>query len=122
MATINGTFAQQFANDWIQAWNSHNLDRVLAHYEDDFTFQSPMITVFTGNPAGQLQGKDAVRAYWSKALEKLPHLHFELIDILLGPDCLTLYYRGHRGLVAEVFFFGSEDKVTRAAATYSINS
>ncbi len=121
-AHIDEAFARQFSSDWIQAWNAHNIDEVLTHYEEDFIFQSPMITVVTGNPSGRLQGKNAVRAYWSKALEILPNLHFELIDILLGSDCLTLYYRGHRGFVAETFFFGSEEKVARAAATYSVLS
>jgi len=120
MTVINEAFARQFASAWIQAWNTRNLDEVLAHYEDDFVFQSPLITVVTGAASGRLQGKSAVRAYWSKALAGLPDLHFELVDILLGDKCLTLYYRGHRGLVAEIFFFGDEGKVTQAAATYSL--
>ena len=29
-------FADQFARAWMEAWNAHDLDRVLAHYEEDF--------------------------------------------------------------------------------------
>ena len=36
-------FAERFATDWIAAWNSHDLDRVLTHYEDDFEMSSPLI-------------------------------------------------------------------------------
>jgi hypothetical protein len=33
---MNITFAEHFANDWIDSWNSHDLQRILAHYVDDF--------------------------------------------------------------------------------------
>lgn len=120
MRVIDEAFARQFAQDWVAAWNAHDLDQVLAHYEEDFEFQSPMITVFTGKSSGRLQGKAAVHAYWGAALAQLPNLHFELQDVLLGADCLTLYYLGHRGRVAETFFFEGSTKVTRATAAYSI--
>ena len=29
-------FAERFAKEWVAAWNSHDLERVLEHYEDDF--------------------------------------------------------------------------------------
>lgn len=120
MNTIDASFARHFAQAWVDAWNAHDLDQVLAHYEDGFVFQSPMITAITGEPSGCLQGKTAVRAYWEAALARLPDLHFKLQDVLLGANCLTLYYQGHRGLVAETFFFEGGTKVTRATATYSI--
>ena len=33
---IEQAFAEQFATEWIEAWNSHDLQRNLAHYTDDF--------------------------------------------------------------------------------------
>lgn len=120
MHAIDETFARHFAQAWVAAWNARDLDQVLAHYEEDFVFQSPMITVVTGEPSGRLQGKAAVRAYWAAALARLPDLHFELVDVLLGAGCLTLYYRGHRGLVAETFFFDGSHLAVRATAAYSI--
>jgi ketosteroid isomerase-like protein len=122
MTTLDADFAKHFAAEWIDAWNAHALDRVLAHYDEDFVFQSPMITVVTGEPSGRLQGIAAIRAYWSAALVRLPDLHFTLQDILLGTGCLTLYYRGHRGMVAETFFFDEQGKVVRATASYSLSA
>lgn len=120
MNAMDEAFARHFAQAWVDAWNAHDLDQVLAHYEDDFVFQSPMVTVITGEPSGCLQGKTAVRAYWAAALARLPDLHFELQDVLLGAGCLTLCYLGHRGLVAETFFFEGSTKVIRATAAYSL--
>jgi ketosteroid isomerase-like protein len=112
-------FAERFANEWIAAWNSHDLDRILAHYEDDFEMSSPIIPAIVGEPSGKLRGKAAVGAYWAKALQKLPKLHFELLSVLAGVDSVTVYYKGHRGLSAEVMHFSPRFKVRAAFAHYA---
>jgi ketosteroid isomerase-like protein len=30
---LQGSFARQFAQDWVNAWNSHDLDSILTHYQ-----------------------------------------------------------------------------------------
>ena len=112
-------FARRFAEDWVESWNAHDLDRILAHYMDDFEMHSPIIATLMGEPSGLLRGKDAIRAYWSKALAQNPQLHFELVDVLAGASSVTVLYRGHRGLSAEVFWFNDEGRVHRAAAHYT---
>ena len=120
---MNKAFAEQFATDWIDSWNSHDLARVLSHYADDFEMSSPVIRQLVGEPSGILRGKAAVRAYWSKALELIPDLHFELISVLAGVTSVTLYYKGaHDRLAAEVSHFGAEDKVIRAFAHYDLST
>lgn len=112
-------FAQRFAREWVEAWNAHDLDRVPSHYEDDFEMSSPIIVGLAGEASGTLRGKPAIRAYWAKALAMLPDLRFELVTVLAGVNSVTLYYRGHRGLVAEVFHFGGSGKVSKAFAHYA---
>jgi hypothetical protein len=119
-AMIDQEFAAHFAADWIAAWNSHDLVRILTHYSDDFDMSSPVIVQIAGEPGGRLEGKAAVGAYWAKALELLPELHFELVTTLLGVDSITLYYKGARGMAAEVFFFDREHRVVRACAHYGV--
>lgn len=111
-------FAEHFAKEWIEAWNSHDLDLILCHYTRDFVMSSPRIAVVTDEPSGILKGKEAIGAYWKKALELAPNLHFELISTFVGADSVVLYYRGARGLAAEVFFFNAEGMVVKAAAHY----
>lgn len=65
-------FSERFAKEWVAAWNSHDLDRILAHYDDDFEMSSPIITTLVGELSGRLQGKTAVGAYWAKALRSIP--------------------------------------------------
>ena len=43
------SFAKRFAMEWVAAWNSHDLERILAHYEDDFEMSSPIITIWLEN-------------------------------------------------------------------------
>lgn len=112
-------FAREFAEDWIASWNSHDLERILAHYTEDFELSSPLIVQFMGEPTGTLKGKAAIRAYWAKALARLPDLHFDLVEVFAGPSSPVIQYRGLRGPSAEVFRFDAENKVCRAAAHYA---
>ena len=117
---LDKTFAERFAAQWIAAWNSHDLDRVLSHYADGFEMSSPIIAQIAGEPSGKLKGKKAVGAYWSSALKLIPDLRFELVSTLLGATSITLYYKGHRGMAAEVFIFGPDEKVAAAFAHYAL--
>jgi len=116
---ITREFADRFAQEWIAAWNSHNLELVRAHYSDDFEMSFPYIAQIAGEPSGVLKGKPAVAAYWTKALEHMPSLHFELHSSLAGTESLVIYYRGARGMAAEVFFFGPHGLVVKASAHYA---
>lgn len=116
---IGRRFAEQFAREWIEAWNAHDLPRILELYEDDFEMSSPVIPQLAGEPSGKLRGMAAVGDYWTKALKAMPTLHFELRDLVIGVDSLVLVYEGHRGLSAEVIHFGPSGKVARAFAHYA---
>jgi ketosteroid isomerase-like protein len=112
--------ALAFAHEWVAAWNAHDLDGILAHYEEDFEMASPAISRLTGEASGSLKGKAAVGEYWAGALEKFPDLRFELLHVLRGADSVTLVYQGVLGLSAEVFHFSPSGKVARAFAHYDL--
>lgn len=112
--------ANEFANHWIEAWNSHDLEKILSHYTDDFEMSSPAIISTMNEPSGTLKGKDIIRVYWSKALTKYPDLHFEKQHVLVGANSVTIIYQGVLGLSAEVFHFDASGKVNAASAHYNI--
>jgi hypothetical protein len=117
---MNNTFAEHFATDWIDSWNSHDLQRILSHYTDDFEMTSPKIIQLANEPSGTLYGKAAVAEYWAKALQLIPDLQFELITVLVGVNSITLYYQGAKSqFAAEVFHFNQEHKVIKAFAHYA---
>ncbi len=105
---IDQAFAHSFANEWVEAWNNHDLEQVLSHYADDFEMHSPVIAQIVGEASGMLVGKQAVGAYWSQALQLLPDLQFELLTVLAGVKHLDVtYLRAARMLGAgnRVIFF-----------------
>ncbi len=117
---ITPAFAQQFAYDWLNAWNRHDLEAILSHYADDIQFASPYVVLLADEPSGVLHGKAALRNYWHKGLQRIPELHFDLSDVLIGIDSLTLYYRGHNGMAAETFVFNASGLVQQAMACYAL--
>jgi ketosteroid isomerase-like protein len=111
--------ARQIASSWIDAWNSHDLDRILAHYTDDFEITSPMIARITGDSSCCLRGKNAVGAYWAKALQHVPDLRFELIDVLVGATSITIYYRSVlETRASEVIWLNDAGLIERAVVHY----
>lgn len=112
--------AHEFAKEWIEAWNSHDLDRILTHYSADVEITTPMIKMALGNDSGSLKGKEAVGIYWSQALIKLPDLHFELIDVAESINSVAVYYKSVMNKnTIEVMFFNSEGKVNQIIAHYT---
>jgi ketosteroid isomerase-like protein len=112
-------WAQAFAREWIESWNSHDLDRVLSHYADDFEMRSPLIQERRIDPSGVLRGKKQVRAYWAKALQTAPPVKFELRSVYVGASSLAIAYRSvGRALVTEVVVFNSAGQVVSANALY----
>ena len=118
MSIVSRDAAQAFAEHWIEAWNSHDLEAILSHYVEEVVFFSPVAAQRVGQ--GTVVGKDALRKYWSAGLAAQPQLHFELQDLLLGHHALTLLYRNHRNQsVAETFEFNASGQVVRAYACYA---
>lgn len=116
---ITEAFAKALASEWIAAWNSHDLGRILSHYTDDFEMSSPFIARITGEASGVLRGKEAVGAYWTSSLKRFPDLHFELIEVLTGADSICIHYHSVLGLKAvEWLHLNAEGKVQRAMAHY----
>lgn len=112
--------ARKFAEEWIAAWNAHDIEAVLGHYRDDFEMTSPMIQLVLGIKSGTLAGKSAVGDYWRAALAKVPDLKFSIIDVTCGVETVSIYYNAVMGRKAiEIFFFDSRDKVYKASATYN---
>jgi ketosteroid isomerase-like protein len=112
--------SQVFARNWIESWNSHDLEAILSHYSEDIEITTPMIKMAIGIDSGSLKGKTVVADYWRKALEKLPNLHFELLDVTESVDSIALYYKSVMSKRAiEVMYFNEQGKVKKMIAYYT---
>ncbi len=111
---------KEFAKKWIADWNSHDLEKILSHYTEDFEITTPMIKMALGNKTGTLKGKQAIREYWKKALEKFPDLEFKFFDATKGLNSVVLYYQSVMNKKAmEVMFFNEQNKIYKVIAHYS---
>jgi len=121
---VDNAGAKAFAQEWIDAWNAGDLDRILSHYSDDFEMSSPLIRERMSVESGRLKGKDAMRAYWRIGLATKPPLHFELIDALAGVGSIAIYYFSatRQRRVVEHLRFGPDGLVHVAEALYGAES
>ena len=90
---------------WVEAWNSRDLERVLALYDEAAVMTSDRIPILGFDASGTVRGKDALRAYWGKALGLLPELHFSLVDLFVSPDSVVVFYANERGKKSDLFVF-----------------
>jgi|SRR6185503_6174873 hypothetical protein len=94
------------AQEWLAAWNAHDLERILAHYADDVELASPFVGTLTGRSAGVVRGKEALR--------------FDFIRLYVGVRSCVLEYQSVNGLrAAEMMEFDEQAKVRRVLAHYA---
>ena len=111
--------AHELAHHWIEAWNDHDLERILAHYADDVVFSSPFTAKIGSSPSGALLGRDALVAYFQAALAKYPMLTFRLRAVLCGINSVTLLYESVSGLLAaETMILNHRHQVSCVLAHY----
>ena len=112
--------AEAFARAWIEAWNTRDLDRILALYADDVESVSPLAARLLGDPSGVVRGKAALRAYYEKGLEASPNLQFQLERVYAGASSVLVCYRGPRALAGEMLELDGEGKIRRVVAHYTL--
>jgi hypothetical protein len=111
--------ARQFAEDWLRAWNSHDLDAVMSHYTPGIVLASPVAARLLNDPAGVVAGEAALRSYFQRGLEAYPNLVFELLDVMWGISSVVLYYKNQNGTTTGEFMELDENlKVVRVVANY----
>jgi hypothetical protein len=99
----------QMVQEWLEGWNGHDLDRVMVHYAEEATFQSPTVLLRVPGSDGTVRGRAAIRELYERSLAAFPALRFELVDVIERPTGVMVLYRKHNvfadhaGLTVEVF-------------------
>src|SRR5512143_1514090 len=109
----------ELGREWISAWNSRDLERVLKLYSDDAEMTSEHIPAMGFSVTGSLRGKENLRLYWTRGLQLLPELHFELIDLYVSPDSIVVFYRNERGKkICEYLRVGRDGRIVQGSANH----
>lgn len=104
--------AWKLAEHWIAAWNAHDLDLIMTHYEDAIELTSPVVAQLLGTADGKVIGKANLKAYFRRGLEAYPELNFRLNDVLLGVSSVVLFYTNQKGThTAEFMEFSPIEKL-----------
>lgn len=112
--------AWKLAEDWAAAWNAHDVELILAHYEEGVELTSPVAAQLLGTADGKVVGKANLRAYFQKGLAAYPELQFRLEDVFWGVSSVVLVYKNQKGTrTAEFMELSAAGKVARVVANYS---
>jgi len=82
------TIAQQ----WFDAFNQHDLEKLLALYANDAQHYSPKLKVRSPATNGLITGKDALRAWWKDSFERLPSLKYVPQQFIAGDTHIFMEY------------------------------
>jgi ketosteroid isomerase-like protein len=97
----------EIANSWFKAFNEHNLENLLALYDDNAQHFSPKLKIRQPETNGLVKGKAALRAWWQDAFDRLPSLQYEPTSLTSNEHRVFMEYIRHVDneldmLVAEV--------------------
>jgi len=113
-------FPERFAREWIEAWNSHDLESVLKHYSPDVELRSPFLLKILGGGRNVKQELAELREYFGRAIQIYPELRFVPRHVFAGTKSLVVEYESVGGrLSAELLEFNDAGKVCRVLAHYS---
>jgi limonene-1,2-epoxide hydrolase len=96
------------ARAWLQSFNVHDVEGVVALYAPDGTHTSPKIRTLHPETGGKLRGHDALRSWWRDSIARIPGLWYEQTALTANDERVFLEYVRHAPgepdmPVAEVF-------------------
>lgn len=99
---------EAIARAWLDAFNAHDVARLVALYADDCVHLSPKLRAQRPETGGRVVGKAALSSWWAEALQRLPGLRYQATSITANADRVFLEYLRHVPgepalAVAEVF-------------------
>ncbi|WP_259068595.1 nuclear transport factor 2 family protein [Mucilaginibacter sp. X4EP1] len=108
--------------DWLDAWNCHDIERIMAHYAEDIEFIAQTVVKRWGKADGKLVGKAELRKHFEKGLELAPEIHFEVDQILWSPNgYAALYRRENNNQVLDAVELNAEGLAIKVTAYYLLS-
>jgi len=89
------TDTRAIARAWLDAFNAHDLDALLALYADDAVHTSPKLRARAPETEGKVAGKPALRAWWKDCFDRLPTIRYEATSITADDARAFLEYVRH---------------------------
>jgi len=77
---------------WFEAFNAHNLEKLLSLYDDEAEHFSPKLKIRQPETNGLVSGKEALRAWWKDAFARIPSLHYKVTSLTSNADRVFMEY------------------------------
>jgi ketosteroid isomerase-like protein len=86
---------KQIALKWFEAFNEHNLKKLLSLYDENAQHYSPKLKVRMPETQGLIKGKQALREWWQDAFDRLPTLNYEVKKLTADDEQVFMEYVRH---------------------------
>lgn len=83
---------EQIAIKWFDAFNTKNLEQLLALYDDEAQHFSPKLKIRQPETNGLIIGKEAMRVWWQDAFDRLPKLHYKVTSLTANTKRVFMEY------------------------------
>jgi hypothetical protein len=83
------------ANKWFDAFNEHNLEKLLALYSENAKHYSPKLKLRNPETKGLITGKNALRLWWKDSFERLPSLKYVPQQFIADNTSIFMEYIRH---------------------------
>lgn len=83
---------EQIAVNWFEAFNTHDLEKLLSLYHEEARHYSPKLKIRKPETNGLVKGKNALRAWWKDAFERLPSLKYLTISLTANDNRVFMEY------------------------------
>jgi hypothetical protein len=77
---------------WFEAFNAHDIEKLLALYDTNAVHYSPKLKIHHPESLGLIQGKAALRSWWTDAFSRLPNLSYEVINLIGNDHAVFMEY------------------------------
>ena len=86
---------KQIAIKWFEAFNEHDLEKLLSLYDDNAQHFSPKLKIRMPETQGLIKGKQTLRDWWKDAFDRLPSLQYEVIKLTADEEQVFMEYTRH---------------------------
>jgi hypothetical protein len=86
---------KKIALKWFEAFNEHDLDKLLSLYDNTAQHYSPKLKLRRPETKGLIKGKAALRDWWQDAFERLPSLRYEILKLTADEEQVFMEYIRH---------------------------
>lgn len=116
MSGLADDWYKAFVHDWQQAWNEHNLEKILSFYEDGFAMTSPVVQEVLGATGLICFGEQDLKRFCETVFSKVPKYSIKVMAVAVGIGSVTVHYLDSSSrYVAETMQFSVRRKIANAA-------